>query len=259
MLAWVPMLQSSSNRHRTQVPASRRPAGAAGAAAGGCGPVPDAAGAAGGRAGRRACPRRGCGSDREAADAALEAASARAGARSGRGGRRSGRRALALAVSLAAATAAPGSADAASQRGIAVVTEPDGRTFTCFHDNAIGGFDCARAQCEAAGAAPCMRTRWCFPAGWSGLMRLEIDRLSVDLALLCGAPSAEALDAMLAALCEADGRAKSCVLMLVWDPEGREFHIEAGETMPDVPRAGGEAAPAAGADAALPDPAEPQD
>jgi hypothetical protein len=186
----------------------------------------------------------------EVAGTALVAERGQERAPGGRCGRWRGRRALALALALslvaAAAAAPPVSMAAGPPRGIAVVTEPDGRTFTCFHENAIGGFECARAACEAAGAAPCMRTRWCFPAGWSGLMRLEIDRLSVDQAFLCGVPSAEALDAMLAALCEADGRAKSCILMLVWAPDGREFHIEAGETMP------GSAPPAAGEDAPPP-------
>lgn len=113
-------------------------------------------------------------------------------------------------------------------RGIAIVEVPHGAYYVCFGQNMVGAFECAISRCERDGGAPCMRVRWCFPAGWSGVMRTTVTARVQRTDYLCGVRSLEALDRMFRAMCEADSYAKECALTIAWSPEGVPQEVQPG-------------------------------
>lgn len=126
--------------------------------------------------------------------------------------------AFAIALSLVL----PGNAAAQAPVGIGFAQAEEG-TWWCRGDNTIEALDCARARCDAeAGGQECLRTAWCYPAGWSGLMTIWLGEFHTT-EIVCGAPSRGSLEAALAAFCIANPFAVSCDTFLLIDPEGNEL------------------------------------
>lgn len=86
---------------------------------------------------------------------------------------------------------------------------------------------CAIAKCAAEGPGldGCVPTQWCAPARWTGLMTVWLADFH-STQVLCGITSREALEAALAALCNASLYASSCDLFLVIDPDGGEMPVD---------------------------------
>lgn len=129
----------------------------------------------------------------------------------------------ALAVPLAALAFAAGPAAAQDgPEGIAIAQAPEQGFFVCHGGNADATLACARRKCREAGADPCYRVRWCFPAGWAGAMSYLANREVTQTAFLCGAPSGEALVRMLASQCASIPGYSECRLAVAWSPTGEE-------------------------------------
>ena len=122
--------------------------------------------------------------------------------------------------------------------GIGFVQSVEG-TWWCRDGDAAKAFDCAARKCRAeAGSETCVATRWCAPAGWSGLMVIWLPEFHNTVAL-CGTPSQAALVAAFKALCAGDEVVTRCEFVAVIDPDGKETAIEdtnwPGPTMGDPP------------------------
>ena len=109
-------------------------------------------------------------------------------------------------------------------QGIAFVQAPEQASGVATGPTPETAFARARAQCVAGGAASedCLRTTWCFPAGWSvdifaqhreGLHWHEVS---------CGLPSRRVAEVVAQALCDPTERPYliECQLVQIYDPEG---------------------------------------
>ncbi len=113
----------------------------------------------------------------------------------------------------------PGAAHAADGIGFAQAEEG---TWYCRGDNPVTTLDCARRKCRTeAGGQQCFRTKWCYGAGWSGLMTVFLTEFH-STEIVCGAPSEAALRAALKAFCAGNEYAVSCSIFLLIDAEGKE-------------------------------------
>jgi hypothetical protein len=122
-----------------------------------------------------------------------------------------------------------------SPMGIAFAQAKEG-TWLCRKSKPEDALACAREQCaEQSPGQTCWATAWCFPAGWSGLMKVQLRDFSFT-ETLCGAPSQEALKQALRALCAGEEGAAQCELFNVVDPDGNERAVE-GESYPGAPPA----------------------
>ena len=129
---------------------------------------------------------------------------------------------LIAAIVALAAMLFSGSAMAQGPIGIGFAQAEEG-TWWCRGDNTVETLDCARDRCEAeAGGQECLRTAWCYPAGWSGLMTVWLGEFHTT-EIVCGAPSRGALEAALDGFCVANAFAVSCDTFLFIDPEGNEI------------------------------------
>ena len=126
-------------------------------------------------------------------------------------------------------------------------------TWLCRDAEPEEGLACAREQCsEQAPGQDCVRSTWCFPAGWSGLMTMWSGDFHTTK-IICGAPDEAALMGALASFCSGEKSATHCDLFNVIDPEGNERAIEGRRFLGAAPTA--EAPPADGA----PDEAAPSE
>lgn len=115
-------------------------------------------------------------------------------------------------------------------QGIGFAQAEEG-TWLCRHDQPEEALSCAREQCaEQAPGQECWATAWCFPANWSGVMTVWLPDFHTTQ-ILCGAPSEQALNNALAAICAGDENATHCDLTLLVDPEGNEGTAE-GQSFP---------------------------
>jgi hypothetical protein len=128
--------------------------------------------------------------------------------------------AITVAIALGLAMAPPASVLAESRPGgIAFAQAADG-TWWCRDSDARKATRCALDKCarDAAGE-DCVATRWCAPAGWSGLMVTWLPEFRGTV-ILCGAASEAAVRAGLKALCEAGEDVTRCDLFGLIDPDG---------------------------------------
>ncbi|MDH3740353.1 MAG: hypothetical protein OER56_02040 [Hyphomicrobiales bacterium] len=96
-------------------------------------------------------------------------------------------------------------------------------TWYCRGDNPVATLNCAREKCRAeSGGQECLRTKWCFPAGWSGLMTVNLSDFHTT-EIVCGAPSEPAVRAALKSFCAGNEFAVSCSISLLIDPEGKDL------------------------------------
>ncbi len=128
-------------------------------------------------------------------------------------------------VALVAFAAAPAAAQLESVSGIGLV-HADERTFLCRDPDPVEALNCARDQChEMAPGQSCVRAAWCFPSGWSAIIRIWRDDLAVPSAI-CGAPTEIAIQRTVAEYCSASEDVTSCDLTHLVDPKGFEKAVE---------------------------------
>jgi hypothetical protein len=109
--------------------------------------------------------------------------------------------------------------------GIAFVQAEEG-TWSCRGTDAVRAFDCASKKCAAEGnGQECHPTRWCYPAGWSGVMVVWLSEFRSTVPL-CGAPSEASVQESLKALCAGFDDGHRCDLVTLIGPDGREQQVE---------------------------------
>jgi hypothetical protein len=85
---------------------------------------------------------------------------------------------------------------------------------------------CAMEKCTAeSGGQDCHPTRWCSPAGWSGLMTVWLPEFHATTPL-CGVSGETALTAAFQALCAGSPDVTRCDITMIIDPDGNERAIE---------------------------------
>jgi hypothetical protein len=136
---------------------------------------------------------------------------------------------VALAVLCWIALACPTAAQS-GPAGIGFVQAEEG-TWFCRAADPAKAFDCARRKCRAEGGGQdCHATRWCFPAGWSGVMTVWLSEFRSTVPI-CGAPDATSVKEALRALCAGFDDGHRCDLVRLIGPDGNEEAIE-GEVWP---------------------------
>ena len=109
--------------------------------------------------------------------------------------------------------------------GIGIV-HADEQTFFCRDQDPVEALDCARDQCrQMAPGQSCVRAAWCFPAGWSAIVRVWHGDLALPWAL-CGSPTEISLQRTVAGYCAAKVGVTSCELVRLVDPDGFETKVE---------------------------------
>lgn len=116
----------------------------------------------------------------------------------------------------------------ASADGIGFAQAEEG-TWYCRGSDPVSALNCAREKCRREGQGQeCYRVRWCFPAGWSGLMVVWVaDYHGTDI--LCGAMSRTSVQAALKLMCEGNPQASRCEIFQLIDPRGQRHDAETGE------------------------------
>ena len=151
--------------------------------------------------------------------------------------------AILLAALLLVAAGVPAAESADNPPGIAFAQAEEG-TWWCRDADLGKAVACALRKCSGeAGGQECHQTRWCMPAGWSGLMVGWLPEFHSTLAL-CGLPDQASVAAALKAVCDTAPEFSRCDLVLVIDPEGTEQRIS-DTTWPGASTDGGETAPEA--------------
>jgi hypothetical protein len=129
-------------------------------------------------------------------------------------------RALFAAV-LALGLAAGPAAAQGSAAGIGFAQAEEG-TWWCRAGDAAAALQCAREKCAVESAGQdCFATRWCYPAGWSGLMVVWLPEFHATH-ILCGIPGRSAVIAALGSVCRESPEFSRCDLVLTIDPDGKE-------------------------------------
>jgi hypothetical protein len=123
------------------------------------------------------------------------------------------------------AAAAPGETPAQSATvGIGFAQAEEG-TWWCRDAAAGEALACALAKCRAeANGQDCHATRWCAPAGWSGLMVAWLPEFHTTI-VVCGSSSQSTVGATLKAICEASEEFTRCDLVSVIDPDGNAHEV----------------------------------
>jgi hypothetical protein len=98
-------------------------------------------------------------------------------------------------------------------------------TWWCRGSGANATIDCARQKCRAeSGGQDCFATRWCYPAGWSGLMVVWLPEFH-STHVICGMPGEPAARAVLKTICEAAPEFSRCDTVRLIDPDGNEQEL----------------------------------
>lgn len=130
---------------------------------------------------------------------------------------------LAAALTLFLFQQSPASAQP-EPTGIAFAQAAEG-TWWCRSDDPGKGFACAIDKCRnASRSQACHPTRWCLPAGWSGLMTVWLPEFH-NTVVLCGTSGEAALVAALRALCDDSPFVTRCTPFATIDPDGNERAI----------------------------------
>jgi len=144
-----------------------------------------------------------------------------------------------LAVLLAPVTAfLPMLAEAGSAPVGIAFAQSEAATTWCRDADPAKAIACATAKCRGeAASVTCYPTRWCAPAGWSGLMVAWLPEFHSTI-IVCGASGAAAVLAALKGLCDASAELTRCDMVSVVDPNGIEV-AKPGESWPGPATAGG--------------------
>jgi hypothetical protein len=135
------------------------------------------------------------------------------------------------AVTIIAAAAMTSAAQAQRARAVpqafAVVQAPESAVEACHATSAQAALDCAKRRCERKSRrGACFAVTACQPAGWAGVMGVQLSEVHFSTAV-CGAPSREAALASLKAFCDGHAGGKSCVVSLLWSPDGKQHNVDA--------------------------------
>ncbi|WP_334193053.1 hypothetical protein [Pararhodobacter sp.] len=109
-------------------------------------------------------------------------------------------------------------------RGIAFVQAPEQSSGVALGRTPDEAFAAATAQCVEGGALAedCLRTNWCYPAGFSIDIFAQHREGPHWHEVICGLPSREAGEQVAHALCDTAARPYliECALVQVYDPDG---------------------------------------
>ena len=134
-------------------------------------------------------------------------------------------RAIGWAVSIAATLVASPPSVADGPDGIAFAQAEEG-TWWCQGTEASDALDCALERCRAeADGQNCIPARWCYPAGWSGLMIVWLPEFHATQ-VVCGLPGRDATMEALRAICLNAPEFSRCDLVMTIDADGREERYE---------------------------------
>lgn len=98
-------------------------------------------------------------------------------------------------------------------------------TWWCRNAAPTDALACALDKCrKESNGQDCFATRWCAPAGWSGLMVAWLPEFHTTV-ILCGSSSQATVGAALKAICEATEEFTGCDLFTVIDPEGNAHEV----------------------------------
>jgi len=98
-------------------------------------------------------------------------------------------------------------------------------TWWCRDGDPGKALSCALKKCASeSGGQECHPTRWCLPAGWSGLMIVWLPEFH-STHIVCGLPGEPAVTAALTAICEAAPEYTRCDLIRMIDPDGNETEL----------------------------------
>lgn len=96
----------------------------------------------------------------------------------------------------------------------------------CQNTDPSKGLACALDKCRKESPdQECHPTRWCLPAGWSGLMTVWLPEFHNTI-VLCGTAGDAAVVAALEALCDDSPYVTRCVPFVIIDPQGNVRPIE---------------------------------
>jgi len=99
-------------------------------------------------------------------------------------------------------------------------------TWWCRDQDPGKGLACALDKCrEEAPGQECYPTRWCLPAGWSGMMTVWLPEFH-STTILCGTTGEAALLAGLKALCDDSPFVTRCTPFAMIDFDGNERPID---------------------------------
>ncbi|MEO0547719.1 MAG: hypothetical protein AAF035_12315 [Pseudomonadota bacterium] len=133
------------------------------------------------------------------------------------------RTAFALSALLTAALPAPSTAQ--ERMGIAFVQAPEQSTGLCVAATAEQAFACATKKCTDGGAlaADCLRTNWCFPAGWSVDVFLQHNEGVHWHEVSCGWATKSAALTAAKVICDPQERqyVVDCTVTGLYDPQGQ--------------------------------------
>ncbi len=129
-----------------------------------------------------------------------------------------------------AAVALTGAAQAQRAKPVpqafAAVQAPEAAVETCHGNSARAALDCARARCQRkAGSGACFAVNVCQPAGWAGLMGVQLSEVHFINAV-CGAPTQEAVVASLRAFCQGHAGMRQCAVTRLWAPNGNQIDVD---------------------------------
>lgn len=114
-------------------------------------------------------------------------------------------------------------------------------TWWCQDEDHGKSLACALDKCrKESRGQECHATRWCLPAGWSGLMTVWLPEFHNTI-VLCGTSGEAALVAAFEALCDDSPYVTRCTPFLMIDPDGNERSIDGldwpGPAIRDAPHA----------------------
>lgn len=135
-------------------------------------------------------------------------------------------RALAIAAGAAGALvmSSPSFAQPAPT-GIAFAQAEEG-TWWCRDETPAKALACAVDKCrEKSAGQECHATRWCLPAGWSGLMTVWLPEFHATT-IVCGTSGETAVIAALKAICDASPFVTRCTPFAIIEPDGTERGID---------------------------------
>ena len=106
--------------------------------------------------------------------------------------------------------------------GIAFVQAPERSSATCFSDNHVKAFNCAKKKCaKNDGVSPrdCLRQAWCYPSRWSADLFLQHKEGPHWHEVLCGWESRDDLLAAARLRCEGSARTwlAECTIVESWE------------------------------------------
>lgn len=139
---------------------------------------------------------------------------------------------------FAAGIATPAMAQRAKTvpQAFASAQAPEAAVETCHGTSAQVALDCAKRRCERkAGRGACFAVNVCEPAGWAGLMGVQLGETHFTSAL-CGAPNRDALLAALRAYCAGQTGLRQCNVSRIWSPDGKLLVLEQKWTPEDLKR-----------------------